>query len=132
MEGYYMERAEARKMQRLQREKQVKRQRRLVFALLFTFALVIALLSIIHFSYASVDSDTFSRVKYYKSIMIYSGDTLESITSRYMTAEYESAKQYIYEVSCMNHLSDDSVLIAGNYLMIPYYADNISIEVAAK
>ncbi len=132
MEGYYMERAEARKIQRLQREKQVKRQRRLIFALLFAIVLTIAVLSITHFAYASADSDTVSRIKYYKSIMIYSGDTLESITSRYMTTEYKSSEQYIYEISCMNHLSDDSVLIAGNYLMIPYYADRTSIEIAAN
>ncbi len=132
MEGYYMERAEARKIHRLQREKQVKRQRRLIFAVLFAVVLVIAVLSITHFAYASADPDAVPRIKYYTSIMIYNGNTLESIASEYMTKEYESVEQYIYEICCMNHLSEDTILIAGNYLTIPYYADSIPVRIAGN
>ncbi len=132
MDGNYMERAETRKIQRLRREKQVKRQRRFIIGMLFAVVLVIAVLSITHFAYASADSSTVTRVKYYKSIMIYNGDTLESITSRYLTEEYDSAEQYIYEISCINHLTEDPVLIAGNYLMVPYYTDGIVKEFAAN
>ncbi|MFT3985183.1 MAG: hypothetical protein QM697_14855 [Lachnospiraceae bacterium] len=132
MDGYYTERAETRKIQRLRREKQVKRQRRFIIAILFAVVLVIAVLSITHFAYASADSNTITRVKYYKSIMIYNGDTLEAITSRYLTEEYDSAEQYIYEISCINHLTEDPVLIAGNYLTVPYYTDSIVKEFAAN
>lgn len=132
MEGYYMERAEERKMQRLQREKQVKKQRTILFILLFAVVLVVAVLSISHFAYASADTDNLPRAKYYKSIMIYSGDTLDSIAEKYISDEYASTEQYIYEVSCMNYLSEDTTLIAGNYLVIPYYTDNVSIQVASN
>lgn len=132
MEDYYMERAEARKIYRLQREKQVKRQRRIIFSVMFAVVLLIAVLSIKHFAYASANPDELPRMKYYTSIMIYNGDTLESITSKYITKEYKSAEQYIYEIRCMNHLSEDTSLIAGNYLTIPYYAESDSLRIAEK
>jgi len=121
MEGNYLEREEARKMRRQQREKKVKRQRFIIFFTVFAVVLFIAIVSISYFAYANDQPESVECAKYYKSIMVYQGDTLDSIADQYITDEYPSKEQYIYEVSCINALSDDTELIAGNYLIIPYY-----------
>ncbi len=60
-------------------------------------------------------------VKMYKSIMVYSGDTLESIATKYMTEEYGSVNKYMKEVVSINGLDPAAKLIPGNKIIIPYY-----------
>ena len=60
--------------------------------------------------------------KYFRSIMVYSGDTLSAISSRYMDNHYTSVQDYIDEVCEMNHLQDADDIHAGDYLIIPYYS----------
>ncbi len=125
MEGYYMERAEKRRIHRLQREKQVKRQRFIMIIILFMIVLIAAVFSISRFTYASSDIVTQPRAKYYKSILIYQDDTLYSIAESYMSQEYKDAAQYINEVKNMNHMLNNTIT-TGDYLIIPYYSANIS------
>ena len=60
--------------------------------------------------------------KYFRSIMVYSGDTLSAISGRYMDNHYTSVQDYIDEVCEMNHLQDADDIHAGDYLIIPYYS----------
>lgn len=60
--------------------------------------------------------------KYFRSIMVYSGDTLSAISSRYIDDHYTSVQDYIDEVCEMNHLQDADDIHAGDYLIIPYYS----------
>ncbi len=59
--------------------------------------------------------------KYYTSIQIQPGDTLNSIAEEYMTAEYESTQEYVDEVISMNGLTSTTIH-AGAYLTVPYYS----------
>ena len=93
-------------------------------ALLLTVFICTLLFSIIFISSrvnASFVNDNRNSVKMYKSIMIYSGDTLESIAAEYMSEEYASVNKYVNEVLSINGLSPASKLIPGNRIIIPYY-----------
>ena len=57
--------------------------------------------------------------KYYKSVLIESGDTLWSIAAKYKAAGMNTSS-LVEEIKRMNGLSNDQI-IAGNYLIIPYY-----------
>ena len=59
--------------------------------------------------------------KQYRSVMIYCNDTVESIANENMTCGYSSVERMADEIRSINHLSPDSCLIPGNYLVIPYY-----------
>ncbi len=60
--------------------------------------------------------------KYYTSIQVAQGESLWSIAKEYRDAHYDSARDYVDEVVNINHLSDEDELIAGQYLIIPYYS----------
>ena len=68
-------------------------------------------------------SEENASFKYYTSIEIEQGDTLWSIASEYMSAEYDSIQDYIEEVKELNQLGPDDIH-AGQYLMIPYYSSD--------
>ena len=59
--------------------------------------------------------------KYYKSIVVEEGETLWSIASENMGADYEDKNSYINEVKQMNGLIDDQITI-GSYIIIPYFS----------
>lgn len=70
-------------------------------------------------SYAK--GDTINQTsKCYKSIEIEPGDSISSICVEYCTNDFTNIDQFRTEVEVVNSLSDDC-LIAGNYLIIPYY-----------
>lgn len=62
------------------------------------------------------------RIKKVTSIQIQKGDTLWSIASRHMSDEYSDLNDYIEEIKMSNGLSSDNIQ-AGNYIIVPYYAD---------
>lgn len=71
--------------------------------------------------FASLRNEEEKIYKYYTSISIKKGDTLWSIASEYMTAEYDSIEEYIIEVKKLNHISGNKIY-TGKYLTIPYYS----------
>ncbi len=102
------------------RKKQVRTQRTILGAVII---LLVVLLSIIfgsRFAYAENQQQNIKAQKYFKSITIASGDTLESIADQYINSEYRSTKQYVNEVKQMNHMLDDEIK-TGDSLVIPYY-----------
>lgn len=58
--------------------------------------------------------------KYYKSIVIESGDTLWSIALQNMNFDDNDIMAYIKEVKEINGLEDDNIT-EGMYLIIPYF-----------
>ncbi len=120
IEYNYMERVWANQARRIAREKKVRQQKLLLFLALFLLVLIIGLLSMKAFAYAdeSVPSD---RVKMYRSITIYAGDSLYSISTSHMTPEYADPMKYVNEVAFINHMDPEDPLIPGNHLIIPYY-----------
>ena len=75
-----------------------------------------------HFTQAvSSSAPSESVYKYYTSVQIKEGDTLHSIASEYMTAEYASMQDYIDEVVSLNGLKSTKIH-AGEFLCVPYYS----------
>lgn len=60
--------------------------------------------------------------KYYKSIVVDSGDTIWDYAEEYAHEDYyDSYESYIKEVIRINAMQDDSIQ-SGQYLIIPYYS----------
>ena len=60
-------------------------------------------------------------MKQYKSIMVYCGDTVESIAEENYSFPFSSCDRLADEIRSINHLGSDEKLIAGNYIVIPFY-----------
>ena len=120
-EGIYQDRAERRI--RRNRERRARQLRRKMF--LFLVAVFLGgFLALIGNTISSRAKDSNEAVtyKYYQSYQINPGDTLTSIAQTYTNEEISSVSSYIKEVKQMNHLSDEDLLQAGDYLIIPYYS----------
>ena len=93
--------------------------------LILTGVLITMLLCSIFTVKAFANTDTSSAdnfgTKQYKSIMIYCGDTVESIAEENYCFQYSSVGKMAAEIRSINNLSYDEALIPGNYLVIPYY-----------
>lgn len=94
---------------------------------LFTFIFAIILSAGISFSLFSFRTKAQSRneeiqYKYYKSIMIKSGDTLWNFAEETGALEhYGSRQEYIDEIMRMNGLPDEQIT-TGQYIIIPYFS----------
>lgn len=85
------------------------------------FAITLSIVfTIKSFAYAN-DNSKVSQNKLYKSVTIYCGDSIETIAEEYVSNGYTSKNSFINEICHINHISSSSKLIAGNYLIIPYY-----------
>ena len=60
-------------------------------------------------------------MKQYKSVLIYCGDTVESIAEDNFSFPYSSSDKLADEIRSINNLSSGEQLIAGNYIVVPYY-----------
>lgn len=95
------------------------RNKRILTAVFFLIVGLVMSSSISGFAQSKKSEEKFN--KYYTSISIKKGDTLWSIASEYMTAEYDNIEEYILEVKRINHISGDTIY-AGRYLTVPYYS----------
>lgn len=104
---------------RIRRRRELRRH-----FLAFVFTLILSAgISVTFFSLRTraQNSNEEIQYKYYKSIVIESGDTLWNLAEEYGTSDhYGSHQEYINEVMRMNGLSDDRIT-AGQYIIIPYY-----------
>lgn len=107
----------------LQRRKAYIRKQRLCFLIAILFVTVFTTGILVKNAYAGdyEHANASSMTKVYTSIQIHSGDTLTSIGSKYLCKDMDNLDHFIYEIQSINHLNDDSNLIAGNYLIIPSY-----------
>ncbi|MBO4902559.1 MAG: hypothetical protein J5518_07180 [Lachnospiraceae bacterium] len=106
---------------RREMKKKARQAKLLLILALFLLALIIGLFSVHAYAYAKNNEP--ERVKQYRSITIYAGDSLYSISTTYMTPEYADTASYVKEVAFMNHMDPDAKLIPGNHLIIPYYPE---------
>lgn len=105
---------------RIRRRRELRRH-----FLIFILTLILSVgISVTFFSLRTKaqSSDEEIQYKYYKSIVVESGDTLWNLAEEYGILEYYGSHQeYIDEVMRMNGLSDDKIT-AGQYIIIPYYS----------
>lgn len=103
------------------RNRVVRKQR---IVLLFTFIIAVITASFIISSNAYADNKNNiddNYTKQYKSVMIYSGDTLDTIAFKYMGDGYSSVNAFINEIKSINNINDYTTLIPGNHIIVPYY-----------
>ena len=62
------------------------------------------------------------NAKLVTTIEVKKGDTLWDIASLYFTDEYNDLNEYIEEIKDSNGMVSDEIY-AGNYIIIPYYAE---------
>lgn len=110
------------------RRNQVRRQRivrRQYFALGTIIAIIIFTLC---FSFTTILSgaegeDHVTNYKYYKTVTIHSGESVWSIANdNFDSTQYKSINEYIREINNINKLQSDSIVNAGEDLIIPYYS----------
>ena len=123
---YYnrIEREYEREMITLARKATIKRQ---YITLIIMFVVVVFSVMFLYSGRVYADSSNGSKVKMYKSVLVYSGDSLETIANQYITEEYSSNMKYIKEVASINGISENSHLTPGNHIIVPYYTVNPDI-----
>lgn len=105
-------------VRRLRRE---RRQKCLTVGLVL--AVIACMILICAVSYRSIRAQANTGFKYYAGITVESGETLWGIADRYIDYEHYADKDaYIAEVENINHLDAGETLLAGQFLIMPYYA----------
>lgn len=114
-------------MNRQRRQRSTKRCREVFLKKLalsvLTLVLVIGFSITLGGNFVKAESNSNSESvqhKYYKSIVIESGDTLWEIAAENKGSHYDSIYDYIDELMSINSLDTDEIH-AGQYLTIPYY-----------
>lgn len=94
--------------------------RRICFIIsLFIFSVGVAFFAARIFANAQTSNDV-QYYKYYTSIVVYPGDTLESIAEEYGD-HFDSDSAFIKEVINTNHLNDADIR-PGVSLIVPYFS----------
>jgi len=62
------------------------------------------------------------KFKYYTSVQLSYGETLWSLSEKYMDEELYTNASYIEEVKSINHIHDEDDVMAGKMLIVPYYS----------
>ena len=116
----YMTRVEESRSRRIARTRQVRRQKILV---VIGFLITIAMCLFFSIkAFANTDTDMKeSDNKQFRSIMIYCGDTVDSVAQDHFDERFRSVGRLEDEIRSINHLTATEKLIPGNYLVIPYY-----------
>ncbi len=116
-------------MNRSDKHRRIKRQRKAKrLAARFITALTMLLIiltfagSIVSFAGSSEGSKVNSaRSKHYASILIYPGDSLDSVAESHMCPEQNDREKLKKEIIAINHLSPEGSLSAGNHIIVPCY-----------
>lgn len=111
-------RREAREQRRALRMRREKKKKMLI-----GFALVLVV-SILLIPQLKIKTNANDGYKYYTDIIIQPGDNLWEIAGKYADPEhYKDISSYIAEVKHINHIENDSHIVSGQMIIIPYYAD---------
>ncbi len=104
---------------RLRRVAELKRNFILTGLILILLILFLTIFSVK--SNASEDPES-KEYKHYLTVEILPGDSVYSIADEYMSNGYSSVNSLISEILYINNLSETTVLISGNYLIVPVYS----------
>lgn len=104
-------------------EKQKKKREKaeISFLIALSMVLFIIMCSTCFGTIRAQAADETSAYKYYTSIQITPGQTLNDIAGIYMTDDYKDTSAYIEEVCMINHIFPDDIH-EGEYLTVPYYS----------
>lgn len=119
---YDMTDRELRAYKRMQRRK--REFRRKVISVLATVCLIAACAVSYRALVSSANSGTEELTfKYYTGVTVQQSDTLWSIADRYIDyTQYKNKQEYIREVCSINNIDEESVILAGQRIVVPYYS----------
>ena len=103
-----------------------RKQKRMIASVLGTFCAVILITSVFGGFYTSAHNNRIEEpvnFKYYKSIIIESGDSLWSIAEEYMTDDCTSVAEYVDGLKNINHIYSEYIQ-EGQSLIVPYNDTN--------
>ena len=111
---------------RIKKHRRIKGQRRakrLAARFITVLSLLLILLTLLGSisSFADSSSSDSIKEKHYSSIMIYPGDSLDSLAEKYLCPEQNDRERLKNEIASINHLSTESALTAGNHIIVPVY-----------
>ena len=111
---------------RIKKHRRIKGQRRakrLAARFITVLSLLLILLTLLGSicSFADSSSSDSIKEKHYSSIMIYPGDSIDSLTEKYLCPEQNDRERLKNEIASINHLSAESALTAGNHIIVPVY-----------
>ena len=95
----------------------ILRKKLILTCILFIVIILFSVLSVKLFVFADDGSKSTSTVKY-TSVMIYCGDSVDSIAEQY-SANPSDVTEIANEICSINHILSDDTLIPGNYLIVP-------------
>lgn len=104
---------------KMKRVAELKRNLFLTGLVLILFVLFLTIFSVK--SNASEDPDS-KEYKHYLTVEILPGDSVYSIAEEYLSNGYSSIDSLVNEILYVNNLSETTVLISGNYLIVPVYS----------
>ena len=113
----------------IRNHKRAIRRKREIRRNIFMVVAGISLILILSFLHKSVVTNasvltTKTYCKYYESIMIEEGDTLWAFANEFSDElHYDNIFEYIEEVCFINHIDSNENLVAGNYIVLPYYME---------
>ena len=104
------------------RLRRARRQKMLFSTIIFVATICIILMcSMVHSSFRANASHGF---KYYTNITVGVDETLWDIAEEYIDySHYDNINSYIAEVKSINHLDENGFLLAGQMIIVPYYAE---------
>ena len=105
------------------RRAEVRRQKLILSGVVIAAILFLSFTGGARLTFAKGGGNGIRRVKYYRSVMIGCGDTIETIANVNYTNDWKDTESFIHEINVINHLDDGEELIAGNYLTVPYYTN---------
>ncbi|MBO6240884.1 MAG: hypothetical protein J6O61_08680 [Butyrivibrio sp.] len=121
MNEAYMTYREIRIAENKKRRLRIVRRQRITLAVIIAFITVLATLFTVSLVIEARSEAV--KYKYYTSVMVHSGDTLESMAAGYITDEYKTSADYIREVCDINNMNDGDSILAGEYIILPYYSE---------
>ncbi len=117
--GFLRERALRHK--RIARKRKIKRLFSRFLTALVPLLLILTLnCGIISFA-GQETADVHVMEKVYTSIMVYPGDSIDSIAAQYETEGFEDRDSLKHEIISINHLDYEGTLSAGNHIIVPVY-----------
>ena len=103
----------------------INRKLKRIAALVLIFGMIVSL-GCFFSTKAAKAAEQSETNKYYTSVLIEEGDTLNEIASRYISPECGNRDEYVLEIRNINHIIGDEIH-AGCYIVIPYYSTDNKI-----
>lgn len=108
---------------KLQRIRKIKRF--CMISVITIFLVTVCALSVNAFKSIAQDNDAITTYKYFTSVVIEHGDTLYSLANEHTEGFDVDINNYIEEVMHINHIDDASSIQSGQYLIVPYYSNEL-------